>query len=41
MLEANGNHQKTAQETVKYEVRGGPLDHQCFKKARTSGGLTS
>jgi len=25
MLETNGNHQKTAQETVKYEVRGGGL----------------
>jgi len=40
----NGNHQKTAQETVKYEVHGGapdsPPNHQRYAKPKASRGLT-
>jgi len=40
MLETNANHQKTAQETVKYEVHGAPLNHQRYEKPQTSRGLS-
>jgi len=45
MLETNENYQKTAPETVKYEVHGGrglrrpPLNHQRYEKPRISRGL--
>jgi len=48
MLVTNENHQKTAQETVKYEVHGGGapeapprLNHQRYEKPKISRGLTN
>jgi len=46
VMETNGNHQKTAQGTVKYEVHGAGapeaiLNHQRYEKPKTSRALIS